>query len=123
MKPSTYFTAAGILGVAFGLVFALFAEQALPLYGLPVTPGMVLEGRYFGSALLGLGALGYVMRDAHDAVLVRKALLAVMLGAAVGAVVSVIGMLTHVLGPLGWSSAAIYVLLIAFGAASLKSAN
>jgi len=123
MKPSTYFTAAGILGAAFGMVFALFADEALPLYGLPVTPSMVLEGRYFGSALFGLGALGYVMRNARDAALVRKALLAVMLGATVGAVVSLMGMLTQVLGPLGWSSFAIYVLLIAFGAMSLKSEN
>ena len=84
---------------------------------------MVLEVRYFGSGLFGLGALGYVMRDARDAVLVRRALLAIMLGAAVGAVVSVIGMLTQVLGPLGWSSVAIYVLLIAAGAVSLKSVN
>jgi hypothetical protein len=122
MKVSTYLSVLGILAIAFGLAFLLAASIALPLYGLPADPPNVIQARYFGSALAGLGFLAWFIRSVNEPSTQRGALIACAIGTGLGLIVSLWGLVDKVLGPLAWSSVVIYGALLLAGLYCLMAA-
>jgi uncharacterized membrane protein YfcA len=118
MRPNTLFLIAGVLALAFGLGFLLVPAAVLPVYGAPTDAPTVLMSRFFGVALLQLGLTLYLLREVRDAATVRPLALAGVVGSVCGALVAAMGTMNHVTNGMGWSTVAIYLLLL-FGYAGL----
>ncbi len=112
MRPNTVFLAGGVLGLVFGLGFLLFPTAVLPLYGVPVDPSTVLMSRFFGVALFHLGIVLYLMRDVRESASQRALAVAGVAGSAGGLAVAIMGVLGGVVNAMGWSTVAIYAILL-----------
>lgn len=115
MKRETYLAVTGIVGVLFGLGFLLAPAMSLAMYGVPTEPHNLMQSRYFGSALIGIGLVSFLARTTQDAVAVRAILVAGLVSDVIGAAISAAaaGSLQN---QMAWLSVAIYV-LFAVGAA------
>jgi FtsH-binding integral membrane protein len=120
MRPNTLFLAAGVLALAFGLGFLLAPAAVLPVYGAATDPATLLMSRFFGVALVQLGLTLYLIREVRDGGAVRALCLAGVLGSVLGALVAFLGVRTGVTNGLGWSTVAIYVLLLVGYAGCLR---
>jgi hypothetical protein len=107
MKREMFFASLGIVGVLFGVGFLLLPEMSLRMYGVPTDPHNLMQSRYFGSALLGLGLIAYLARDTQDPKAIRALLLGSLVSDAAGAVISAsaAGSLQN---GMAWLSVAIY---------------
>ena len=74
MKFSSYLSIFGLLGIAFGLSFFAAPELTGPLYGVPENPHTVMQARYFGSTLLGVGVIYWLCRNIRDDAAIRALL-------------------------------------------------
>jgi hypothetical protein len=121
LKSSTYLSVFAWLSFVFGAAFLLLTSTMLPMYGLPVDPAHLVQGRYFGATLAGGGLLPWLLRNSQEVTTQRSALLACAIAAALGLIVSVWGLVDKVLGPLGWSSVLLYGLLMLVAAYLMRS--
>ena len=112
MRPNTLFRVAAVLALVFGVAFLLIPTTVLPGYGVVPEPAVTLLARFFGAALIQLGLVLYLLRDVRDAATVNALSLAGVMGSAAGLAVSLMGVLGGVVNTLGWSSVAIYALLL-----------
>jgi hypothetical protein len=112
MKLPAFLGLAGALGILFGLEFLLIPELALSQYGVPTEPHNLMQSRYFGSALLGLGLINWLARSTRDDVARRALLLAAVAGNGVGLALSLWSRLEGLQGALAWLSVVIYGALL-----------
>jgi len=120
MRPNALFLAAGVLALAFGLGFLLAPAAVLPIYGAATDPATLLMSRFFGVALVQLGLTLYLIREVRDGAAVRALCLAGVVGSVFGALVAFLGVGSGVTNGLGWSTVAIYVLLLVGYAGCLR---
>jgi len=117
MNRSTFMIIAAIIALVFGVGFLLVPAQVMAMYGTTLdVPGMFI-GRYFGSALLGVGLLTWLARKAQGD---NEALRAIILGnfifTVAGTVVAVLDKFTGGGNAMVWSTVLIFFLLaIGFG--------
>lgn len=119
MRPTTLFLSAGVLALVFGLGFLLAPATVLPVYGASTDPATVLMSRFFGVALVQLGLTLYLMREVREVAAIRAIAVGGIVGSIFGALVALMGVLSGVTNALGWSTVAIYVLLL-LGYASVR---
>jgi hypothetical protein len=112
MALGTLLRLAGLLALAFGLGFLFAPARVLSLYGVAAGPAVVLMARFFGSALVQLGLVLYLIRDVSDPVTRRGVVLGSFLGSLAGFVVSLTAQFWGLVNSFGWSSVAIYGLLL-----------
>lgn len=110
MNTRTVLTVAAVLALLFAVGFLLIPATIGPLYGFAGSPAEVLITRFFGSALLALGLINWLAKDADYATL-RPILLGNMIGDGVGALVALMGTMSGVTNALGWSTVVLYLLL------------
>lgn len=116
MALGTLLRLAGLLALAFGLGFLFAPARVLSLYGVAAEPAVVLMARFFGSALVQLGLVLYLIRDVSDPVTRRGVVLGSFLGSLAGFVVSLTAQFWGLTNSFGWSTVAIYgVLLLGYG--------
>ena len=116
MRLSTLLTAAGVLALVFGLGFLLAPRSLLPMYGVTPDPMVVLMARFFGATLVQLGLILYLIREVGDSRTQRGVILGSFVGSLAGLVVALTAQFWGLLNSLGWSSVAIYgVLLLGYG--------
>jgi hypothetical protein len=116
MRLGTLLRLAGLLALAFGIGFLFAPARVLSMYGVAAEPTVVLMARFFGSALVQLGLVLYLIRDVSDPTTRRGVVLGSFLGSLAGFVVSLTAQFWGLLNNLGWSSVAIYgVLLLGYG--------
>jgi hypothetical protein len=116
MALGTLLRLAGLLALAFGLGFLFAPARVLSLYGVAADPAVVLMARFFGSALVQLGLVLYLIRDVSDPVTRRGVVLGSFLGSLAGFVVSLTAQFWGLTNSFGWSTVAIYgVLLLGYG--------
>ena len=108
MKVGTFLAIVGAVGVLFGLGFLLAPAPSIAMYGVPVEPHNLMQARYFGSALLALGLLVWLLRNVTDPEALRGVLLANAIGNGVGAVLSVWVATSGLENAMAWSSVALY---------------
>jgi hypothetical protein len=111
MRLSTLLLIAGLLALVFGLGFLLVPRPMLALYGIPADPSLVLMARFFGSALVQIGLVLYLIRDVGDPRTQRGVVIGSFIGAVAGLVVALTGQFWGLVNQLGWSTVAIYALL------------
>jgi hypothetical protein len=112
MRLNTLLLIAGLLALGFGLSFLLVPGIVLPIYGLDPAPATVLMSRFFGAALVQLGTTLYLVREVHQPDARRALALAGIVGSAAGMAVALMGQLAGLVNAMGWSTVAIYALLL-----------
>jgi hypothetical protein len=116
MRLGTLLLIGGVLALVFGLGFLLAPRSLLPLYGVTPEPAVVLMARFFGAALVQLGLVTYLIREVSDPVTRRGVVLGSFLGSLAGLVVALTAIFWGLVNGLGWSTVAIYgLLLIGYG--------
>ena len=121
MRLSTMFIIYAVVSAIFGLAFVFMPEASLALYGIALGPGGIPVVRLFGAALLEFAFLAWLARNTTESE-ARKAIIpAIFIGEAVGFVVALLGQLSGVVNPLGWSTVVLYLLLaLGFGYFQIK---
>ncbi|HEV2083509.1 MAG TPA: hypothetical protein VGR09_00390 [Gemmatimonadales bacterium] len=116
MQLGTLLRLAGLLALAFGIGFLFAPARVLAMYGVAAEPTVVLMARFFGSALVQLGLVLYLIRDVSDPTTRRGVVIGSFLGSLAGFVVSLTAQFWGLMNSFGWSSVAIYgVLLLGYG--------
>jgi hypothetical protein len=111
MNSKTFLTIASVIGVVYALGFLIIPEVVAGIYGVAVNPSVILEVRFFGTALLGLGLILWLVRNTADRTVLRGILTGFAISNAVGVGVSTWGTLAGIMSQVGWSATAIYALL------------
>jgi hypothetical protein len=112
MRLGTLLRLAGLLALAFGIGFLFAPARVLSMYGVAAEPTVVLMARFFGSALVQLGLVLYLIRDVSDPVTRRGVVIGSFLGSLAGFVVSLTAQFWGLTNSFGWSTVAIYGLLL-----------
>ena len=118
MRLSTLLLIGGLLALVFGLGFLLAPRPMLTLYGVPIDPSVVLMARFFGTALVQVGLVFYLIRDVGDPRTQRGVVIGSFIGSVAGLVVALTGQFWGLVNQFGWSSVAIYGFLT-FGYGSI----
>ncbi len=111
MKLSTLFIINAVVSALFGIAFVLVPGQVISQYGVEASAALEYEGRLLGAAFIGFAVLTWSARNANDSTARRAIVLALFIGNAAGFAVALIGQINNVVGALGWSTVAIYLLL------------
>jgi hypothetical protein len=112
MRLGTLLRLAGLLALAFGIGFLFAPARVLSMYGMAAEPTVVLMARFFGSALVQLGLVFYLIRDVSDPTTRRGVVIGSFLGSLAGFVVSLTAQFWGLVNSFGWSTVAIYGLLL-----------
>jgi hypothetical protein len=116
MRLSPFLMIVSLLAIVFGLGFLFVPAAMLALYGVEANPGSILMSRFFAGALMQLGATLFLARPVEDPIARRAILLGGLIGSIVGLAVAVAAVISGVVNGLGWSTVAIYgLLLLGFG--------
>jgi hypothetical protein len=110
MKQRTFFMIVSIVGAVFALALILAPAFMDSTYGTGPSAAEMLTDRLYGSALLGISVVTWMARDLA-APGVRAVIMGNLVGGVVGFVVSLWGMLDHVMNATGWSTVVIYFLI------------
>ena len=97
-----------ILTAVFGIGFILVPEQILSLYGVNPNPALILIGHLFGAVLISLALLAWLTRKFNDTEARRAIILALLIGEAIGLILSFIGQINGILNNLGWFIVLVY---------------
>ena len=108
MSRSVFFALVGVIAMLFGVVFLSVPDVALRQYGTPAEPQNLLQARYFGAALLEIGAMVWLARHTQDAVAIRALLVGTAIGNGVGAAISAWAGITGLQSAMVWSSVLVY---------------
>ncbi len=96
-----------IVATLSGIACLLIPASVLPLYAIAAEPGTVYIARLLGGALVGYGAVTWLVRDALDGPGMRGLVLAFFVGFAASVFGGLIGQLSGGANALGWSAVAI----------------
>jgi len=111
MSSKVFLTISSIIGVLYALGFLIVPEVMARIYGVDANPSAILEVRFFGATLLGLGLIFWVLRGTEDRAVLKSILTGFAISAAVGAGVATWGTYTGIMSQVGWSVTVIYALL------------
>ncbi|MGO8738981.1 hypothetical protein [Rhodoblastus sp.] len=112
MSSKTFLTIISVIAIVFGVAFVLVPYTLADVYSVQPSPATAMDARFFGSALLAWGLISWLAREFEGEPL-RAVLIGSVAGHAIGAVVTVNGVLSGVMNGLAWMNVLIYL----FGAA------
>ncbi|MGO9743370.1 MAG: hypothetical protein ACLPN5_18015 [Roseiarcus sp.] len=113
MTVKSFLRISSAIGVLFGLGFLLAPESVGAIYGTPPEVHTILTGRYFGATLLTLGLVFWLVKDMSDKVAMRGLLIGFAIGNVIGVVISIVGTVAGTVNSMGWTSVALYLVLLA----------
>ena len=102
--------------IVLGCIILFVPTFLYSFFGASLNDGGIFAAREYGSSLIGGFLLTWYARNAGESPARRAIILDLFLYDAIGAVITLIFVLTGVLNPLGWAVFALYLLLaIGFG--------
>jgi hypothetical protein len=113
MTLKAFLTISSVIGVLFGLGFLLVPESVSAVYGTPPEVHTILADRYFGATLLTLGLVFWFVRETADKATMRGLLIGFAIGNVIGVIVSIVGTVAGTVNSMGWTSVALYLVLLA----------
>jgi hypothetical protein len=111
MSRSVFMTIAAVAAVIYGLGLVLAPATILEMHGVAGAPGANFVARNFGGALLGLGYMSFVARNAADSDALKALLCGTLVTTIVGAIACLFAVLNGVMNGLGWVPVIVDVLL------------
>lgn len=115
MKFKKLLTIFSVVASLAGISCVLMPNQMLANYGLSLSPMSQVIYQFWGSTLLGIGLIGWFVKDVKDMVLQKKLALALFITSAIGTALAVKGQYSGA-NDFGWSNVATFGLLaLAFG--------
>jgi hypothetical protein len=116
VKLATFMSIASVLALLFGLAFLLAPVPVSSVYGVALEPNGAWLGRYLGAALLGVGLLTWLARNARQGEGLRAIILGLFVLSAISLVLAVLHALSGLANALAWSTVIIYLFLtLGFG--------
>ena len=112
MKLKTLLVINAILLVLFGLTSLLAPEASATPYGLTLDPLSKHLNQVLGAFWLGLAVLSWMSRKVTDSNALRAILLAFFISYSIAMIIGIIDILSAVGNAVGWSSVALYLLLL-----------
>jgi len=110
MKLSMLMTVNAMVAVVFGVAMVLVPGQFVSLYGVEEIAALNYIAQLLGAAFVFQAVLAWSARNAAESDARRAIVLALFIGNAFGFVLALIGQLGNVVGALGWSTVALYLL-------------
>lgn len=109
------FVVAAVLGVLFGIGFLAVPDVVVGLYGGRLDETGALMARLYGKALISLGVISWLVRDAGDQLAGRAVATGAVVNFTAGSILSAFAFVTGISNVLGLGNAAAFaVLAIAF---------
>ena len=116
MNLKTLMIIKAIVCIVLGMILLFVPGFLYSLFGASLNDAGMFAGREYGAALIGGFLLTWYARNAAESQARRAIILDLFIYDAIGAVISLIAILSGVLNPLGWAVFALYLLLaIGFG--------
>ena len=116
MKLQTLMIIKAVVCLCLGVPILFAPIFTYSLFGASLNPGGVFAAREYGASLIGNLMVTWFARKAAESEARRAIILGLCVYDAIGFVVTLIALLTGVLGLLGWFAAAIYLFFaIGFG--------
>ena len=112
MKLKTILVINAILLGLIGLTSLLAPEASATPYGLTLDPVSKHLNQILGAFFLGLAVLSWMSRKVTDSNALRAILLAFFISYSIAMIIGVIDILSAVGNAVGWSSVALYLLLL-----------
>jgi hypothetical protein len=111
MGVKVFLAIAAAIAIIYGVAFVLIPDLVLASYGMMTDPSTVLSARFFGLTLLGLGLVGWLVRETSDGKALRGLLSGLAVQSVIG-VVSIWGTISGTMNAMGWSAVFIYAVLL-----------
>jgi len=116
MKLSHVFIFNTLAGLSYAAGFLIIPATIMSWHGITADAYTILMARYFGVALLGIGLVTWLVRNAPESNTRDGIATGLALSYIVGFAVSLQGTLTGQMNALGWLPVAVYLLLfVGFG--------
>jgi uncharacterized membrane protein YfcA len=112
LNLNTFLMISAIVALLFGLGFVLVPGFMFSIYGIASAPASLLGFRLFGSALIAIGVLTWLLKDSTDWSAIKGLLLSVAVGNAIGFLLVLFATINGTLSAMGWSAVLIYLLLL-----------
>ena len=100
-----------LIAVLLGLGFLILPGRILDQFGVDEYAATKLISQFFGTALLGLGLLLWFAKDVNEANLQKGMGIALLVGAAAGLVITVLGTTSGILRANWWIAMVVYTVL------------
>jgi hypothetical protein len=113
MKLKTLMIIKAVVCLTLGVPILVVPVFLYSLFGASLNPGGVFAARQYGASLMGNLMLTWFAREAAKSEARRAIILGLCLYDAIGFVVTLIALMSGVLGPLGWFAAALYLFFTA----------
>ena len=113
MKISTLLIVYALVSLVVGIGFLFAPDLALSLFGVSTDVIGIFLSRILGAAMLALAVLTWSTRHIGPSVARNAILLSLLIFEGLGFVLSLIAQLADVLGPMGWSFVAIFLVFAA----------
>ena len=91
-----------VTALAFGAAFVIVPGLLGSLLGLATTPAVILMARLYGTALLGIGLLSWLIKDVTERRVQQPVLLTFIVTDFGGFLVLLVGQLNGLMNALGW---------------------
>jgi len=116
MNRSAVLVFAAVVSVIYGLGLIFAPATINEMHGIASNSGTSLMSRYFGAALLGIGVMAWLAREASDSDAMSALLQGAFVLSAIGLIISVHAIYAGVMNAVGWVPVIIQVVLtIGFG--------
>jgi uncharacterized membrane protein YfcA len=112
MNLNMFLLISAIVAALFGLGFVLVPGFMFSIYGVASSPAAILGFRLFGSVLIAIGVLTWLLKDSTDWPAIKALLLSVAIGNAIGFLLVFFATINGTLSAMGWSAVLIYLLLL-----------
>ena len=99
-----------IVSFLFGVAFLVVSTRALNIFGVDDYASTKMMTQFFGTAMLALGLVLWFAKDVADEAVSRGIGIALLVGAAAGLIVTIIGTTGGALREFAWVVMLIYVL-------------
>jgi hypothetical protein len=109
MKLSTLMVIKALVCLVLGLPILLVPAFFYGLFGTTLTPGGEFAAREYGASLMGNMLVTWFARLAEDSIARRAVVIGLCIYDAIGFGITLIAILTGVLGPLGWLAVVVYL--------------
>ena len=112
MRLNMLLVVSAAIAAVFGAVFVVVPGPVAAIYGITLDKAGMLVAQLFGAALIGFAVLNWFARDVTDPTGRQAVVMSNLVGDAVGFVVILLGQLSGIANALGWTSVALYLLLV-----------